>query len=354
MVHLVDIHRHPVKGWTPESLDRVRVEAGAGLPFDRHFAFASGRQSQAPRPGGWVPAQTFLQLTYFPELAAFRSALDEDGHLTLTAPDGSSARARVGDPDGFGEADILIRRYFEAGPFGAPTLVEQLPGHGHFDFSDTAVSIINLASVRAVGDAAGRSLERERFRGNLYVDGLPPWAEFGWPGRCIRIGDVEIEVLRPVKRCAMTSTEPGTGLRAMDLPAIMNQAFGHIFCGVYGRIVTGGELATGSALTCGAETVLDPYGILPERVAPLPLWPRPVRAEALDHGLVKFTAEQPGWPLLEARSGQVLNVLAQVPGDPVRKAKIVEGGPDGYLCRCEGPFPADEPVLVNGPAAVRR
>ncbi|MEM7427820.1 MAG: MOSC N-terminal beta barrel domain-containing protein [Pseudomonadota bacterium] len=165
MVHLADIHRHPVKGWTPESLERVTVETGGGLPLDRHFAFTSGRREEKPVSGGWVQARTFLQLTVFPELAAFGASLDDSGLLRITAPDGSSASARAGEPDGFDEANAFIGQHFEPGPYGAPYLVEQVAGRGHWDFTDTSISLINLESVSVIAEAAGQPLERERFRG---------------------------------------------------------------------------------------------------------------------------------------------------------------------------------------------
>jgi MOSC domain-containing protein len=42
-----------------------------------------------------------------------------------------------------------------------------------------AVSIINLASVRALEKRIGQSLDPLRFRANVYVDGWPPFAELG-------------------------------------------------------------------------------------------------------------------------------------------------------------------------------
>ncbi len=349
MTKIADIHRHPVKGWTPESLEQVELNAGSGLPFDRHFAFTNGRRDELPKAGAWVQARTFLQLTFFPELAAFRSVLDAEGLLTLTAPDGSTAQAQAGTPESFEAANGFIRRHFENGPFGPPTLYEQAPGLGHWDFTDTCISIINLATVEAIEEAAGRPLKRERFTGNLYIDGLEPRTEFDWPGRVITVGDVKIEILRPVQRCAMTSTEPGTGIREFDLPAIMNETFGHNFCGVYGRVVSGGSICKRDNISCGDDHVLEPYTILPERVAPPALWPRLVQAEPDGHRLVKLAPAQPGWPLLAAESGQAFRVLARAQGETRHKAKIVEGGPDGYVCRCERPFAAGEPILISGP-----
>ena len=52
-----------------------------------------------------------------------------------------------------------------------------------------AVSIINLASVRALAEAAGTAIDPLRFRANLYIDGLPAWAEFESLGARWRVGE---------------------------------------------------------------------------------------------------------------------------------------------------------------------
>lgn len=349
MVHIVDIHRHPVKGWTPESLTRTRLDVGRGVPFDRHFAFTCGRLEDQPVPGQWVQPRTFLMLTFFPELASFQSQLGDDGVLHLRAPDGSSAEARVGDRENFGAADAFIQKHFQTGPYGAPRLVEQAEGTGHWDFSDTCVSIINLATVRLLEAAAGRPLERERFRGNLYIDGLEPWAEFDWPGRKVQVGDVTLEVLRPIQRCAMTSTEPGTGKRELDLPAIMEKVFGHKFCGVYARVTAAGVISQGDGLSCGSKRILQPYDHLPERVAPPELWPRFVHSSSGGHGLVRFTPVQADWNLLGGEAGQTLRLLSTAAKGKPDKAPIVEAGPEGVLCHVNSEVPAEGPILINGP-----
>ncbi len=351
MARLADLHRHPVKGWTPESIASAIVEVGGGLPFDRHFAFTSGRREEEPVPGGWVQARTFLQLTVFPELAALSARLESDGTLHLSAPDGTSATACIGKPQGFDEANRFIARHFEAGPHGAPRLVEQEPGYGHWDFTDTCISLINLETVKVIAEAAGRPLERERFRGNLYIEGLPAWEEFAWSGRRLTIGNVELEVLRPVQRCAMTSTEPGTGKRELDLPAIMNGTFGHNFCGVYARVSKRGELNAGSEITVDQGSVLMPYEILPPRVPVPMLWPRFVAVESMERGLFRFTSEDENWPLIHAEPGQSLTMLRQSASGKTGKVRIVESGPDGYVCKADG-FDLGNRALINGPLGV--
>jgi uncharacterized protein YcbX len=120
-----------------------------------------------------------------------------------------------------------------------------------FRFTDSAsgfVSLVNLASVEALAAAQGAPVDPLRFRGNLYVEGAEPWAEASWPGRRIRIGGATLDVLKMTDRCAATGVEPGTGRRDMDLVQTLRLNFGHIDCGVYARVESGGRVARGDAM----------------------------------------------------------------------------------------------------------
>ena len=63
MIELIDIHRHPIKGFPAEALEQATLTTGEGLPMDRHFAFVSGMREDVPEPGRWVHSRTFLILT---------------------------------------------------------------------------------------------------------------------------------------------------------------------------------------------------------------------------------------------------------------------------------------------------
>ena len=85
-------------------------------------------------------------------------------------------------------------------------------------------------------------LDPLRFRGNLYLDGLPAWREFAWVGRRVRIGaEVELEILRPIERCKATSIDPATARADLNLPALLAGGEGHIYCGVYARVLRAGR-----------------------------------------------------------------------------------------------------------------
>ena len=48
-IQVVALYRYPVKGFSPEPLERVRIEMGGTFPFDRAFAIENG-------PSGFDPA----------------------------------------------------------------------------------------------------------------------------------------------------------------------------------------------------------------------------------------------------------------------------------------------------------
>ena len=85
------------------------------------------------------------------------------------------------------------------------------PGFSFSDVASKVVSLINLETVRAIGREIGANVHPLRFRGNLYVEGLPAWEEFGWVGKELAIGGVTFTVTKRIDRCAATNVDPETG-----------------------------------------------------------------------------------------------------------------------------------------------
>ena len=120
------------------------------------------------------------------------------------------------------------------------------PGHSFSDVAKKVVSIINLASVAELETAAGALVNPLRFRGNLYVAGLPPWREFDWLDREIAIGPAaRVKIVKRIVRCAATEVDPDTAMRDLAIPRVLMQTYGHADCGVYGEVIEGGEIAVG-------------------------------------------------------------------------------------------------------------
>lgn len=331
-MRLSQIIRYPVKGFTPDRIETCELAPGRGLPFDRAAGFTSGNLADPPRKGGWVRARTFLQLTVYPDLARFRAGFDEGGRvITLTAPDGATARARLGHPDSFAEANALIRKHFAPGPHGAPELHEQAPERGHWDFADTVLSLCNLATVRALETAAGQPVDPVRFRANLYVDGLDAWQEFGLIGHRLRVGGAEIEIMRPVMRCAATSVDPGNGEVDIDLPDILRRTVGHQFLAVYARVVSGGPVRCGDAIADLGPGGRNPIDDLPPGTPAPRQWPRIVELRSAN-GAMSLASPNPAWPLPPAPHGATMRLhpgVADISAPAV--LTLAQSSPSGHV-----------------------
>lgn len=308
-MRLHEIYRYPVKGLSPERLERSELVQDLGLPYDRVAGFTSGRRAALPRQGGWAPSNTFLQLASYPGLARFETAFDEATRsIAVTAPDGMTAVAALGEPATFAAANDLIRRHFAPGPYGTPELHEQTGGRGHWDFTDTGLSLCNLATVRQIEAVAGRPIDPLRFRANLYLDGLEPWQEFGLIGHGVRIGEADIEVLRPVMRCGATSVDPNSAEVDVDVPKLLHGSVGHTCLAVYARVVKGGAIARSDAVVdLGASDVNPAVNVPPGTPNPRK-WPRLIELQASGSASLKFISTHPGWPLPDAQPGATLRL----------------------------------------------
>jgi uncharacterized protein YcbX len=73
-------------------------------------------------------------------------------------------------------------------------------------FADTfAVLVTTTASLADLCQRAGVNIPMNRFRSNIVVDGAEAWAEDSW-GR-LKIGEVEVECIKPCARCKITTTD---------------------------------------------------------------------------------------------------------------------------------------------------
>ena len=71
--------------------------------------------------------------------------------------------------------------------------------------------ITTAATLDAVGAEIGRALDLRRFRTNVHLGlDLPAFAENGWEGRQIRIGDTVLDLLHPCERCVIPTRDPDT------------------------------------------------------------------------------------------------------------------------------------------------
>jgi uncharacterized protein YcbX len=243
------IYRYPVKGLTPQKLSRTTLSPGATVPADRLYAIENGPIGFDPDAPKYFPKQRFLMLMRNERLATLKTDYLEDSHTLVIEADGrEAARGDLRTPEGRQAIEAFFADFMPDELRGPPKV---LHGRDH-SFSDVAkkvVSIINLASVAAVATVTGAAVDALRFRGNVYVAGWPAWHEFELMGRTLAINGARLNVIKRIVRCAATDVDPATGIRDLTIPKTLMQNFGHADCGVYAEVVTGGDIATGDAVT---------------------------------------------------------------------------------------------------------
>jgi uncharacterized protein YcbX len=248
MMRLAAIWRHPIKSHGREMLDAVTLTEGQGLPWDRRWAVAHEAAKIDRDLPAWAECVNFSRGSKAPRLMAIDAALDEStGTVTLTHPDRDPLTFRPDDPQD-------ERRFLDwVRPLCPPHRVQpaalySVPGRGLTDTDYPSVSILNLASNADLSAQMGVDLSPLRWRGNLWLDGAAPWAETEWPGKRLRLGTAEIEVVEPIARCAATSANPATGMIDADTLSGLRTGTGAQNFGVYARVLRGGTVRRGDAV----------------------------------------------------------------------------------------------------------
>jgi uncharacterized protein YcbX len=243
------LYRYPFKGLSPEPLERVSLKAGEFFPGDRLYAIENGPSGYDPASPVHQPKIKFLMLARNARLAGLTTRYDDvTTALTIERDGRIVASAELATEAG----RTAIARFVEA------TCADEMRGPARvlsaadgFRFTDSRsgfVSLINLASVRTIAHTVGRSLDPLRFRANIYVTGLQAWEEFSLVGKKLRVGPLLLEPVKPIDRCFAIDVEPGEGVRDTSLLPLMEHVFGHHDCGIYARVLTGGELGLADEL----------------------------------------------------------------------------------------------------------
>ncbi|WP_158046757.1 MOSC domain-containing protein [Skermanella pratensis] len=239
------MYRYPVKGLSAQGLDEVTLTPGEGLPDDRRFAISHGASSFDPTAPEWRPKKDFLMLAKNERLAALETDYDSaTGILTVRRNGRQVARGQITSTMGRLLINQFFAAYMKGDAPGTPSLVEA-PGVMFSDTPEKYVSILNLASVQDIERVVHAPVDPIRFRANLLLDGLEPWAEAKWVGRSIAIGGVVLEVTEQIGRCAATEVNPATATRDINIPLQLQRGYSHRNCGVYARVVKGGRIASG-------------------------------------------------------------------------------------------------------------
>jgi uncharacterized protein len=242
-LRLAHILRHPIKAVGHEELAGAELTAGAAMPFDRVWAVGHAGAKVGPDLTEWAPKLNFLRGVAGPELMAISATSEPQARrMTLSHPRAGTLTVA---PDAPRDAARLIAWLAPLWPESrpAPAFVVSVPGQAMTDNPPPYLSILNLASNRALGDRLGQDLSIHRWRGNLWLDGLEPFGEFDLVGRSLRIGAAVLKVEQRITRCKATTVNPDTGASDADTLGGLRAGWGHEDLGVFATVTKGGPIA---------------------------------------------------------------------------------------------------------------
>jgi len=213
------VWRYPVKSMPGESLSEAYVSF-AGVLGDRLYAV---HHAGAPKAFPFLTARSRKEMLRFrprfrhPELTLAPGNLTEaetrGPGLTPLFPSGEDLALEIEAPDG---------RTLSASDPGLPGLIagDQLDASGlRLIRSDRAItdcrplSLLSTQTIDGIGNAVGVTLDKRRFRENLYVDlnSGESYGEDAWVGRRLRIGPkLTVHILERDIRCRMIGIDPDT------------------------------------------------------------------------------------------------------------------------------------------------
>jgi uncharacterized protein YcbX len=232
---------------------QAALTPGRCIPWDRAFALAQGDGAFDPAHPAWVPKTNFMCLLRNARIALLQTRFDEDsGLLTLIPPEGETLQADPLTAQGQATLTAFLTAFLgeEArydGQGRAPSF-RHVPEHSFCDHRTQVISLIGLGSLRALEASVGAARDKRRFRANVYVEGLEPWAEFEWLGKTLRVGEVTMVVQERINRCGATTVNPDTAERDANPVKELKQGFGHVDMGVFAEVVTGGVVRLGDEI----------------------------------------------------------------------------------------------------------
>jgi uncharacterized protein len=237
MTRVTGLWRYPVKSMQGEQLTETEI-GPVGIVGDRQWAL--------------FDLTTGLHLTARrrPELL-FAAATIAGDDVVITLPDGTETAddtalsTWLGHDIGLRRADASSHGTYEiALDFEHEDTDEWVrwegPNGSFHDSTRTQVSII--------GEETLRSWDVRRFRPNVTVDGAD---EGGWVGRPISVGDVMLDIVKPIDRCVITTRpQPGGIDRDLDVLRTVNrERDGRL--GISGMVTATGRVAVGDEIVVG-------------------------------------------------------------------------------------------------------
>ena len=241
----------PVKSLSFQSIESATIKKNIGMPNDRIFAFSRGIDYEKSKISEKQPNErklnNFLTLKNSPVLNKYNFNYQNE-KLTLIFQDKELFTI---SPNNVDERNLLSNKLMELeSSLTKPIFLLQ---NNEFPFYDTSssnnvfnsISLINIKSISDFENKINKKVEFQRFRGNLYIDGIEAWEERNWIGRIIKINNVSFRIEKNIPRCVAINLKPKTDDNSLNLLQSLKKNYNNFDMGIYMTALDDGEINVG-------------------------------------------------------------------------------------------------------------
>ena len=258
-ISISSINYCPVKSISFQTIANCEIRKNIGIVGDRIFAFSKGldlNQAQLfekkleERRGKW---NKILTLKNSPSLNKYNFIFDNN---KLTLIENSNEILTI-KSDEIGEYQLLSNKILELeNSIQKPIFLMKNKNIPFFDTSISkktvlthSVSLINIKSIEDFKNKTNQEFETQRFRGNIYIDGIEAWEERNWIGKIIKINNISFKVEKNIPRCVAINLKPKTDDSSLNLLQSLKKTFNHFDMGIYLTALDNGKINTGDIIS---------------------------------------------------------------------------------------------------------
>ena len=246
------INYSPVKSLSFESVDSCNIKKDLGMENDRIFAFSRGISIQDAKLIEKNPNKrklnNFLTLKNSPSLNKYNFSYKKNKLILIS----KNKEIISITPDIAEERSLLVEKLVEL----ESNLIKpiSLLHNKDFPFYDTShsnkvfnsISLINLSSIKDFEEKISEKIEPQRFRGNIYIEGIEAWEERNWINKIIKINDISFKVETNIPRCVAINLKPKTDDNSLNLLQSLKKSYNHFDMGVYLTALDSGDIYIGN------------------------------------------------------------------------------------------------------------
>jgi len=228
------LYYSPVKSLSFSNVKTLTILKNIGIKYDRNFAFTNNLDQEKIINIIKNPDKRkilhFLSLKNFPELNLYNFDLNKN-ILKLNFQDNTILKTDLNKEEEIESLCLKMEKLFSN--IKKINFVRDSKNPFFDTMPSKTISLINLNSIHDLEKKINQQIEYQRFRGNIYVDGMKSWMERDLINQIIIINNVRFRILKEIPRCSATNIKPQTSNYDLNIPQMLKKNYNHINMGIY-------------------------------------------------------------------------------------------------------------------------